>query len=572
MIYGFGLITIFMAWLLPGHYFPWTGFQQEFLAATGTCLLAMAIVLPGGPRRLPIPWIATVGLALAAVPLLQWTLGMFPFLADAALPSMYLAAFGLSVVAARALTRVHGQRFVGTLLGTIMVAGLASTGIGLVQWLQLGPLSYVETLAPGARVFGNFTQPNHLSTALTLSIVAVLWFYETRRIGGVGASLAVAFLGFGMVMTQSRTGWVFVGVLVVWWFVMRRRHSLRTGPLAVLLGVGVFVAATLAWPPLNAFLLDLPSLPGLTISERMQVGARRLNWATLWDAVWRSPWFGYGWQQVSVAQQAAALDHPPSHEWVTYSHNLVLDLLVWTGVPLGLSVCAAIALWVGSRCMTCSDIDSWAMLAAGGALLIHALLEFPLAYAYFLLPLGIMIGVVEARTRDDEADTSLALPIWAFGLAAAAMTGMLAWVAIEYVEVEGTARLVALREAGYAPGQAPPALPDVVLLDGQREFLWFRLTEARPGMDDQTLNRLRAVQRRFAPPAALLRYALAAGLNGRDDEAIRNLRLVCSLWPMTNCEEGRVSWTAAQAKFPQLARIAFPAGEAATSGMNSELN
>jgi O-antigen ligase len=562
MIYGFGLLTMGLAWLLPGHYFPWTGFQQEFLAAAGLALVALSLLLPGGPRRLSLPPIALFALAVAVVPLWQWLAGRLPFATDGVVPAMYLCAFALAIVTGCALTRQRGTTFIAALMGTMLAAGMASVGIGLVQWLQIGPVAYIEMLEPGARVFGNFTQANHLSTLLALAAAATLWFYETRRIGEVGAAMALAFIGAGMVMAQSRTAWGFVAVLTVWWWLMRRRLSLRTPPAAVVIAVALFVAATFAWPHLNMLVVDQPGASGMTLAERMQVGGRRVHWATLWDAAWRQPWFGYGWLQVGPAQQAAALDHPASREWVTYSHNLVLDLMIWNGIPLALLTCVALAWWAISRCRQCRDVDTWAMLAGGGALLVHAMVEFPLAYSYFLLPLGLMFGVIEARAQPlPTADSPRAapLPTAVFGVAVVLLTALLGRVGFEYLQIEETEREIHMKEAGYAPGRPDPQLPDVLLLDSQREFLWFRQTEARPGMDGATLDRLRVLNQRFAPPAAMLRYALAAGLNGRDADALRNLRLICNMWTVKNCDEGRDSWRQAQEKYPQLRHIPYPA-------------
>jgi hypothetical protein len=150
-----------------------------------------------------------------------------------------------------------------------------------------------------------------------------------------------------------------------------------------------------------------------------------------------------------------------------------------------------------------------------------------------------------------------------FGAAAVVLVALLVRIGIEYLQIEETEREIHMKEAGYAPGRPTPTLPDVIFLDSQREFLWFRLTEARPGMSRATLDRLRVLNQRFAPPAAMLRYALAAGLNGRDADAVRNLRLICSMWTVKNCEEGRVSWQQAQKKFPQLKHIAYPPPAAA---------
>ena len=148
---------------------------------------------------------------------------------------------------------------------------------------------------------------------------------------------------------------------------------------------------------------------------------------------------------------AIALHHTRSHEWISFSHNILLDLLVWNGVVIGGLVCVAITGWIASRCLRCRDAGTWAMLAAGGVLLTHALLEYPHAYAYFLLPMAVFIGVVEARVEDGgpKARFIPSVPNWTFGVLSAAMAGCLIWVCLEYLEIEEAHRRVRFKEAGY---------------------------------------------------------------------------------------------------------------------------
>ena len=198
------------------------------------------------------------------------------------------------------------------------------------------------------------------------------------------------------------------------------------------------------------------------------------------------------------------------------------------------------------------------MLAAGGVLLTHALVEFPHAYAFFLLPMAVFIGVVESRINA-AAVTSASISNWTFGLSSAAMAAFLALVCIEYLAVEDASRRQSFKEAGYVVRGDEPMIPDVHLLDNQRDFIWFRMTEARVGMSPQELERMRQVKERFMPPAVLLRYAIATGLNGQEAQARQALQLVCQMWQRRNCDEGRKSWAALQARFPTLRAIEFPA-------------
>ena len=69
---------------------------------------------------------------------------------------------------------------------------------------------------------------------------------------------------------------------------------------------------------------------------------------------------------------------------------------------------------------------------------------------------------------------------------------------------------------------------------------------------------VRAISKRFTPPAVMLRYALAMGLNGEPAESTRSLRLLCQIWPEKNCTEGREAWVKLSAQFPQLHAVPFP--------------
>ena len=251
MIYVLGMMALSASWLLPGHYFPWVAFQQDALATLGASLVALAAMVSTELRRYAVARIAIVSFSVAAVPLLQWLSGMIPFFGDALLCTLFLIAFGMCIVAAQAITDVRGDDLLLALTLAMLAGAIASTGIGLVQWLQLGEYSQIESLPPGVRVYANITQPNSLASLLALGIVSLLWLFETKRIGKTCAVLATAFLGFGLVMTQLRTGWVFVAAFALWTVLMQSRLSLRTRRSAVGLAVALFVAVSLLWQPLT---------------------------------------------------------------------------------------------------------------------------------------------------------------------------------------------------------------------------------------------------------------------------------------------------------------------------------
>src|SRR5690606_26583080 len=101
-------------------------------------------------------------------------------------------------------------------------------------------------------------------------------------------------------------------------------------------------------------------------------------------------------------------------------------------------------------------------------------------------------------------------------------------------------------------------VPDVLLLDQPREFHRFMMTRARENMPPAELEWMRRVAMREPRAPALLRYALAAGLNQRHEEAAHALARMCRMNLARRCDEGRASWTALQQRYPTLLNVPYP--------------
>lgn len=561
MLITLGCALLGAAFLMSGHYVPWTSFEPQWVAGLGAALVAAAALLPehAPPQRhYRVPPLAWGALGLATVPLLQLAFGLVWFRSDAVLASAYLAAFAAMVVVGRAMAAAPNARLVPRLQGGLLFAALVSAGIAFVQWLQIEPPTiYILASSRGARAAGNLSQPNHLAALLCLGLAATLYFYETRRWGAVVSAACGAVLGAALVLTESRAGWVMVAALVVWWATQRRRATLRLSPAAVSVAALTFMAAVALLPLLSDALL-LSLAPGS--GPRLQAGTREIHWATLWDAALRQPWFGWGWGQVSVAQVAAVLDHPASGEWVQNSHNLALDLFIHNGLPIGWAVLAGLSWWFVRRIRACRSGEAWALLAGVGVLFTHEFFEFPLDYLYFLLPVGLLMGALHAIEPPLEPKPKVALSASALALCVVGLVGMLLWVGVEYMKVEAATRQLRFVMLGVGVDKVRHAPePDVWLLDQPREYHRFLNTPARADMSAVELEWMRRNVARAARPAAQLRYSLALGLNGQAAQAQANLARICKMHAVARCDEGRVTWAALQQQWPALRVIAYPA-------------
>jgi hypothetical protein len=546
-----GLALFTLGWLLSGHFEPWPAFQQQWLAAVGVAVVGLAASLvPGG--RWQWPFAAILCLGLAAVPWIQWWCGQVVFLSDAALPSLYLVGLGLSVACGCNLARGEPVRWADSLMTALLVAATVSTALAALQWLHIEAQIPLDALAPGGRPYANLAQANHLATLLGIGLAATLYFFERRLLGPWVATLLAAWLALGLLMTQSRTGWLFVALLTIWWWYGRRYLRLRGVAIAALCACLILGAVT--WTALNRSLL-LPE-PLSTLSERLDGGLRLNLLKAMIEAIERSPWVGWGWNQVSFGHMAVALEHDAGQRANQNAHSIVLDLPLWMGIPLAAVLLLLVGLWLLRQLRACNDGVHWSLLLALGAIGVHALTEYPLDYAYFLLSLGLLAGTLEPLAPQPRI---LIAPLWTYWVPWSAAAAMLVWVGVEYMKVEESTRQVRMVLAGIGlehRSHVPP--PDTVLLDQLREYHRFWITRARAGMTDPELAWMRDVTFRNPSHGAMLRYALALGLNGRPDEAGRMLVAICHIHQPRRCDEARESWHALQQQYPTLASMPVP--------------
>jgi O-antigen ligase len=546
------LAAIPASWLVADHYYPWLSAWQEGAALALMALAAMAHRAAG---RLPAAWAAALAVALLSA-VAQWLSGHLLYGGDALMTALYLGVFAGAMVMGSSLpvqpTALRLPALEWLAAGTVAGA-IASVGVALSQWTAVhGFFIAGVTLPPGGRPSGNVAQPNHLCTIIFLGLCSLAYLREARRVGRLGFWAGAAFLVLGMVMSGSRTGWLQAGALLALVLATQDRAALRVRAASVLGLLAIYVALTLAWPAINDALL----LSGnRAVGEQLQGGVRFPLWMAMFDAIGRQPLWGYGWQQVASAQIAVAVDHPAVYYLFEHSHNLVLDLLLWAGVPVGGTIIAlaAWALWRQLRALT--DARAVWLMAGVLGVLMHAMLEYPLEYAYFLIPTGLALGAAHALCPGQPAVSVPAAASRAAWLVASVLLGA---VAVEYLQAEQNHRLLRLESAHIGTLRIESQSPGLHLLTQLEAFLAFARTEARPGMAAEEVASMRRVAQRFGYPPVMFRYALAAGLNGDPKAAQQTLAAICRIHSRLRCQEGRDNWKLLQVRYPVLTAVQVP--------------
>lgn len=542
-----GVFLIF-SWLVPNHYLPWLTAYNEFFVFFACILLGVVVIFRGD--RFSVSASCVFFLCCALIPLLQFALGLVFFLGDALLAALYLFAFSGVLMLGRFLSASPFKQTALHILAFLIIIGsVLSVWLALNQWLMLPGGIWVADLRSGDRPFANLAQPNNLATLLCLGLASSLYMFETRRVGvWVGSALAF-FLLFGIALTQSRTPWVGAVCVSLWWAWKGRELVLRLSFTAFAGWVALYVLLVLGF----SYFAEALYLPVADLAERAQALHRWALWQQLWQAVLQGPLWGYGWNQVGVAQVAVSLDFslPIMTE---HSHNIVLDLLLWNGPLLGGLIIVLLAVWLVRLGWQTRSVEDVVALMAVGFVLVHGMLEYPLEYAFFLLPMGLLLGMVEVG----QCESMFALPRKFLAGFLVVSAGMLVWIWCEYRVVEEDHRLMRFETARIGDVKAERSAPDVVLLTQLREFIRFARTEATPGMDQEQIEWMRKVAHRYPYPPSLFRYSLALFLNGQPNLAKQELLRLRALHGEELYQGARLGMISMAERYPQLEYLQLP--------------
>lgn len=510
--------TALLSWLLPNHYPPWSGAYQNFLAFTALALCFLWVSI----KTLIVTTRAqTIALLLLfIIYLLQFVWGVVFYFGEVLVFIMYALGFYTALSIGQSLYRQPNwyESFCKSLAALFVLAAVVSTWIALTQWLLLNGSIWIADLPPNARPFANFAQPNSLATLLGMGLAAVLYLYEKHALQRTTGTVLTLFLLFGLALTQSRTPWLTGLAVCIFWAWKAYKLPTRLTTKTMFLWCGIFVLLTLALPFIN----ELIGLKSAGVLERAQQMHRWGMYKQFALAVWHGPWYGYGIGNVAAAQ---AIISPifPIKEFTFFTHNIVLDILIWFGPVVGGVMIACCAVWLWTLGQAAKSKESLFALVAAGFILTHCMLEYPHTYAFFLLPLGVLLGIAQNEAGNAKR---LALPKpMAFGLAAF-MTVFGSWMMYEYLVIEDDFRLMRFESAGVGTLKAEQAAPNVILLTQLREYTRLARTQATAGMGKEEIDWVRQVTYQYPFPTSLTRYIKALALNNQADKALHELNVL----------------------------------------------
>ncbi|WP_180173935.1 PglL family O-oligosaccharyltransferase [Acinetobacter sp. YH01024] len=405
-------ILISLAWLMPVHYRPWVTYTGELYAFFALFALA-AICLK---EKLKIPALSLPLLLLACVPLIHFLTGQVFFFSTAMIGFIFVFSFWLaSVLGYNFSTGNNSREETFTHLSYVFLVSGTITGlIALCQWINLDSvLPGMVNISGTQRPYANFAQPNNMATFLLMSLMSCLYLYEKKKIQTKWLMTCALPIIMGIALSQSRTSWVAAIVIMIYLAIYQYKGIIRLKWYYSSLLLFLFIVFIWLFPVLSLLIAQMTDAEVIRSRELVSRATGDMSRLAIWQqmlaAIQAQPWFGYGWYQTSVAF-VSITDTVQGPVWIRSAHNFIIDFLIWNGVVIGVPFLAYFGYLGYQMQRWVKTPESVIDILMIGAFVTHAMFEFPQHYAYFLLPVGFIIGTVLAQRADMVKQ--LVMPAW----------------------------------------------------------------------------------------------------------------------------------------------------------------
>jgi len=555
MCYALGLLLC--SYLLSFHTLPWASAHSEAFAFLAVLVWGWSAVLRNaGTIRLNNPIKALLALELLIA--LQYASGYIVFGGDALMLLIYTHLCITTLLVAQ--EGASNASWPKALAFTLLVAALASALIALTQALGVWTdsewiLSHSGSRRPGA----NIGQPNHLGTLLLMGAASLIYLDQRLNISRITAVTLSSVLLLGIGIVESRTCLLSALGLCLWWGTRSKIFDDNSRWLWMLGAALTLILLMAVWPPFISHIHEPSTAPssslplGATIN--VAAGTRIVVWPQLWQAAWLKPCLGWGLGNVSAAHNAVLHTYSVAEPF-TYAHNIVLDMAIGLGLPLTGFALWAGGVWAWRRARSVESLESWYAVAVLIPFAMHSLLEYPFAYAYFLIPVILAIALLE---RQNTIHAGGVIPRKVLVGSLIAFSGLLGLMAVEYMKIEEDFRVARFEALNVGQTAAGYERPNIIVLTQLKALVMVTRMEAQPDMSYEDIAMFRFVALRFPLVPTLKHYALSLALNGNPQEAIRQLKVMRALYGEGEYAKMRDSWVElANGKYPQLKVIEFP--------------
>ena len=386
LVIGFLTLFISSSYLTPFISDPWSNYSKQ-------CFMFIAVIIGFTlfiKTTIKLNCFALLFLLISTIPLIQYSFGILYYFEDVVLVSFYLLSFCLVYILGAHSTQIFSQQALYYYLcwGFLSLSCLSAC-IAIMQWSGYEAL-WIRVFN-GDRPYANFGQPNHMATFHCMGLVGLLCLYLQKKIH-VGLFLLLSILLIStLVLSQSRTVWISYFALILFSFIYIKSLGTKTLMSLIYFAV-VYVVVSVGIQYLDHQVASTVLDRGVNSPTRIEM------WKHMLYAIEQSPWWGYGWYQTQFAQLQGVFLYI-NEGYLTSAHNIVLDLILWNGIPLGLAISLLFLVLLYQILKQRTNNESLFIFMLIIPILCHAQLEYPLFYAYFLLAFAFILGALSSSFK-----------------------------------------------------------------------------------------------------------------------------------------------------------------------------
>jgi len=467
---------------------------------------------------------------LACLPIIQWSLGLVYFEGDALIVCFYLLGVALALSCGNNCAMLGYKKQALTLIAILFfVLSFVNVLFALHQYFSLHFLGVsVADISSTGRSYGNLRQSNNFASLLLICLLFGVYLFEQRYFSRPVYYVWILFVIAGLVLAQSRTSLLGVACIFMAYCIFVKRVSFRSRLPDWLWVLLCYLFMYVFWGYLQQLVLEneFRSFAEANTSGRISI------WYEALLAIKERPWLGYGWNQIGVAQ--VLLESPlDSVVHFRHAHNLLLDLILYNGVFIGSTIIVFFMALLWGVVKACHTVEDWCILTLVMVVGIHAMLEYPLHYAYFLLLIAFLVGLVG---NEPFVRFNMSLSFRYPALLNIPVIGCIAltlWLLFSDYRVitEEVERMHVEQKGMFERDVSSENTHNILLLSQMREFITFsRMNPLEVLLSEDQIRLARRISHRFPSPYLLSKYARICHLAGRDEEADRVLGVIKRLF------------------------------------------
>lgn len=381
-------VLLLGAFLLPGKYSFWPEFHQAASA------VAIAIVF-----SIPLFFKRQVNLNFSALFLILTgtliAIDLFIGRENFSAFNFYGLLYLLSAIVVSLYVSNEGENdFLNIFSLAMILISLISFLLQIYQvtgWGEGYQLIINQFQIADNRSYANIGQPNLLGTIYVVSIVLSMLSFSQKKINIYIFYALIFSFSLGIYLTASRVAMLSLILLAVF-IIFQEKFKINIISIAMPLALLIIFFAKILGPYL--FFLEDRELISSNISNgRFEI------WSISIELIKKKWLFGYGFNRVGLANFSAVDEfHALTGTFVTQSHNIFLDFLIWFGVPVGI-ILSLVFVFVFFKLVIDNFLfeDKNFIYLSSFPIFIHSLFEYPLYYQNFLVVISIIIGLSKNR-------------------------------------------------------------------------------------------------------------------------------------------------------------------------------